>query len=91
MIFSHIGYIERYRRYLLKRHEKDTLELRADLNKRTIGFIKLYLNLYNDPNTCYPTETQNKAARELLEAIRKIEDSNFMDFSTKIETKTTTA
>ena len=91
LIFSHIGYIERYRRYLLKRHEKDTLELRADLNKRTIGFIKLYLNLYNDPNTCYPTETQNKAARELLEAIRKIEDSNFMDFSTKIETKTTTA
>lgn len=91
LIFSHIGYIERYRRYLLKRHEKDTLELRADLNKRTIGFIKLYLNLYNDPNTCYPTETQNKAARELIEAIRKIEDSNFMDFSTKIETKTTTA
>lgn len=91
LIFSHIGYIERYRRYLLKRHEKDNPQLRADLNERTIKFIKLYLELYNDPNTCYPTETQNRAAKELMEAIRKIEDSKFMDFSTKIETKTTAA
>lgn len=42
-------------------------------------------------NTCYPTETQNRAAKELTEAIRKIEDSKFMGFSTKIETKTTAA
>lgn len=90
LIFSHIGYIERYRRYLLKRHEKDDLKLKADLNERTIKFIKLYLNLYGDLNTCYPTEAQNYAAKELMEEIRKIEDAYFMDFSTKIETKTVT-
>ena len=87
LIFSHIGYIERYRRYLLKKHEKDFPEIRADFNKRTIKFIKDYLNLYNNAESCYQTEIQNNAARELMEDIRKIEDAEYMDFSTRIETK----
>lgn len=36
--------------------------------------------------TCYQTEVQNKAARELKEAIDKIEKAKYRDFITKIET-----
>ena len=40
LIFSHIGYIERYRRYLLKKHSKGNEEYLMDVNERIINFIK---------------------------------------------------
>lgn len=88
LIFSHIGYIERYRRYLLKKHSTGDKKYLTDINKRIVKFIKEYLNLYTDEDTCYQTEAQDKAAKDLLEAIQKIENSDFNDYITKIETRT---
>ena len=86
LIFSHIGYIERYRRYLLKKHSKNNEAYLMDINERIINFIKKYLILYMNEETCYQTEVQNKAARELKEAIDKIVNAGYRDFTTKIET-----
>lgn len=87
LIFSHIGYIERYRRYLLKKHSKENEAYLVDVNERIIRFIKKYLALYKNEETCYQTESQDKAAKELVEAILKIEKSGYRDFTTKIETR----
>ena len=86
LIFSHIGYIERYRRYLLKKHREDKDYL-VDINKRIINFIQKYISLYTDEKTCYQTEEQNKAAKELENAIERIKQSDYRDYVTKVETK----
>lgn len=87
LIFSHIGYIERYRRYLLKKHCSENEAYLMDVNERIINFIKKYLDLYTNEKTCYQTESQNKAAKELEEAIEKIEKSGYKDYVTRIETR----
>lgn len=87
LIFSHIGYIERYRRYLLKKHKKKDDTYLADINQRLIRFIKLYLCLYTNGDICYQTNKQNEAARELIEAIDFIARAGYRDYKTKIETK----
>lgn len=86
LIFSHIGYIERYRRYLLKKYSQKKEDYIADINERIINFIKKYLSLYTNKETCYQSEVQNKAAKELENAIEKIQQSGYRDYVTKIET-----
>lgn len=85
LIFSHIGYIERYRRYLLKKYRENEDYL-VDVNERVINFIQKYISLYTNEETCYQTEVQNKAAKELENAIERIKQSGYRDYVTKIET-----
>lgn len=85
LIFSQVGYIERYRRYLLYKYHQRDLEFKADLNQRLVWRLKQYIELYMDKNLCFQSSQQNKAAKELIELIGIIEGKKYEDFSTKIE------
>lgn len=90
LIFGHIGYIERYRRYLLAKLKNSfsTLQL-IDINKRLVIRIKRYLNLYLDPQSkeydCCHSSSQDEAAISLSKCIKRIEDSKYIDFQSSIE------
>lgn len=86
LIFSHISYIESYRRYILQLHNLESEDYRADLNKRIISRIKDYLSLYENKKICYQTIIQNEAAEKLKDQIAIIEKKDFKDFETKITT-----
>lgn len=87
LIFSHIGYIERYRRYLLKKHKGELREKLQDINKRLAERIQRYLDLYFDEENCFHTVPQDEAAKILNDQIRIIRDSKYFDINTKIEVK----
>lgn len=85
LIFRHVGYIEKYRCYLLKKKQKTSLSELADINRRLVERIVKYLKLYQDPFKCCQTEAQNNAAIELLELADVIKRSGYTDFTTRIE------
>ena len=85
LIFRHVGYIEKYRCYLIKKRTELPPAQLADINRRLVGWIIKYLKLYKNPHMCYQTEAQNNAADALLALAKKISDSCFTDFSTRIE------
>ncbi len=82
LVFSHVGYIESYRRYL-----KNSRNLTPDINKRLTLSIKKYLKLYKNAAKALHSERQDSALDDMLDSIKNIEISNFYDFNTKIETK----
>ena len=90
LIFGHIGYIERYRRYVLTKSKNslNLLEL-IDINKRLVTRIKRYLNLYLEPQSadynCCHSSSQDEAAIILAKCIKKIETSNYADLQSSIE------
>lgn len=85
LIFSHIGYIERYRRYLLKKYKGESRDKLRDINQRIIKRIKRYLNLYSDEDKCFHSYAQDEAVKILNGQIEIINNSNYFDFKTKIE------
>ena len=85
LIFSHIGYIEWYRRYLLKKNSSDSIKQRR-INIILIGKIEKYLDLYFNEQLCFQTYLQNEAARYLQEQIKKIKATNYLDYTTRIQT-----
>lgn len=85
LIFRHIGYIEKYRCYLLKKHENKSSDFRAGLNRRLVDRILKYIKLYQDSRKCFQTEVQNKAADELYDLAQQIRNLNYCDFETRIE------
>lgn len=85
LIFSQIGYIERYRRYLFIKRQQDSIEIRIDINRRLVEKIKRYVTLYQNSALCFQTEQQDKAANFLLDQINIIEGKKYNDFETKIE------
>lgn len=85
LIFSHIGYIERYRRYLLKKNMLQKEDYLKDINERLITRISKYLNLYLDENLCFQTKRQDDATKILRDQIKIIKDKDYLDFKTKIE------
>lgn len=87
LIFRHVGYIEKYRCYLLNKRKELPFERRVDINRRLVNWIVKYLKLYKKPYKCYQTETQNAAADALLALAKKISNSQFTDFATRIELK----
>lgn len=87
LIFRHVGYIEKYRCYLLNSiKESVSIEERIDINKRLVQWIVKYLKLYENSYICYQTDLQNKAADELQMLAKRIIDSQYEDFVTRIET-----
>ena len=90
LIFGHIGYIERYRRYILAR-SKDLLSPleRIDINRRLVIRIKRYLYLYLYPQSeeykCCHSSSQDEAAYILSGCIKRIEESNYVDLQSAIE------
>ena len=85
LIFRHVGYIEKYRCYLLNIQKELPVAQRVDINRRLVCWIVKYLKLYMDPYKCYQTEGQTNAAKSLLALAKKISDSQFTDFTTRIE------
>ena len=86
LIFRHIGYIEHYRQYLLKKHKEKTTYCK-DINERLVVRIKMYLDLYYDEKHCYQNIAQTEAAKILSSRIEEIEKSQYTNFTTKIEAK----
>ena len=90
LIFGHIGYIERYRRYLMHKYRNDYQPTELyDINKRLVERVKRYLDLYINPKSdeyvCCHTERQDEAAQTLINCINKIEASNYKDIDIIIE------
>lgn len=85
LIFSQVGYIERYRRYLLCKYRQENLAQLIDINRRLVERIKRYITLYQNSTTCFQTNQQDKAAIYLQKQIAKIEQKEYEDFETKIE------
>lgn len=85
LIFSHVGYIERYRRYLLQKNENNGLRYALYVNEKLVERIKKYLCLYKNEELCFQTISQDEAANKLLNQIAAIEASRYYDFHTKIE------
>lgn len=86
LIFSHVGYVERYRRFLLSK-DCNTVEptSKKEINRRLVVRIKRYLELYRDELLCLKTDRQDKVAEYLMQAIRTIEKSDYADYKTRIE------
>ena len=84
LIFRHIGYIETYRYYLLKKHEDWEPEQLADINRKIVIRIMRYLKLYQDSSKCFQTDSQNRAAEKLFKLAKKIKSAKYMDFDTRI-------
>ena len=87
LIFSHIGYIERYRRYLLQKYKDKNPETLIDINKRLVTRIRKFLNLYLNDEICFQTRAQDEAAYELNIQLNLIREKKYEDFNTKIEIK----
>ena len=85
MIFRHVGYIEKYRCYLLEKKQGAPLSELADINRRLVERIVKYLKLYQDQFKCCQTEGQNIAAIELLKLAEIIKKSEYLDFDIRIE------
>ena len=85
LIFRHIGYIEKYRGYMLKKHNKNSKFDLSVINQRIVDRIIKYIKLYQDSHKCFQTEAQNTAAKGLLELANKIKTSGYTDFTTRIE------
>lgn len=85
LIFRHVGYIEKYRNYLLSKRKELPFEQRVDINQRLVSWIVKYLKLYKNSYKCYQTEAQNTAVDALFALVEKIRDSHFTDFTTRIE------
>lgn len=85
LIFRHVGYIEKYRCYLLNEQKGYPIDYRVDINRRLVSWIVKYLKLYMDSYKCYQTEGQTRAAQSLLALAKIISDSQYTDFSTRIE------
>lgn len=74
LIFSHIGYVERFRRYAMQNNFNGNKE---EINKILIECIKKYINLYFDNQYCLQTKRQNEVANYLMMQIRIIEKSDY--------------
>lgn len=85
LIFGHIGYIERYRRYLLHKHQHADQKFLQGINERLVVRINRYLQLYRNQDLCFGTPPQDKAAKYLEEEIEVIRVSGYNDITTKIE------
>jgi len=84
IIFSHIGYINIYRQYLLKRFSESNKEKAIELNKILTQYIKSYLLLYNELEI--KSDVNQKVASDLEKQAEAIDKSGYTDFKTLIET-----
>lgn len=84
IIFSHLGYINMYRQYVLQKCVKDDEDKAIELNRILTQYIKEYLMLYKKLDI--KSEVNQKVAIELEEQIQVIINSGFTDFITPIET-----
>ena len=85
LIFSHIGYIERYRRYLLQKYKTEAELFLQDINARLILRLRRYVELYQDEELCFHTPPQDTVADYLMRQIESIENAGYLDFRTKVE------
>ena len=83
LIFSHIGYINTYRRYLV------SLQMygprRVEWNKILTEYICEYLELY-ESNQCDRSRANIEVAKTLRKQLDTIIRSEYMDFTTAVET-----
>ncbi len=85
LIFRHVSYIEKYRKYLLRKYRNDAVFTLIEINLRLVERIVKYIHLYQELDPCFKTEAQDVAASELLKIADRIRKSNFRDFHSRIE------
>lgn len=85
LIFRHVGYLDKYRIYLLKTHKKESPETKRNVNQCLVEWITKYLNMYAGLDSNLRNTEQNKALKVLLDQIEIIKHANYSDFNTKIE------
>lgn len=83
MIFSHLGYIERFRRYILSKTINTDIKL--EINKLIVPYLRNYLNLYFELEDYLHNDMQDTAAILLDDLISVIEKRDYADFTTKVE------
>lgn len=83
LIFSHIGYINTYRRYLMSLQVYE--DRRVDWNRILTGYICKYLELY-ESNQCDCSRANIEVAKTLRKQLDTIIRSKYMDFTTAVET-----
>lgn len=82
LIFNHIGYINSFRLFLLDQETNPLFKIK--INTILVQYIEKYLKLgENDPNKSVSKEVYNS----LRQQIDIIKGANFLDFTTKIETR----
>lgn len=82
VIFSHIGYINAFRKYVIS-CEDVSVDKRAEHNKKIAELIKKYLTLYDSPD-CLKSGRNNYAKSILWKQTIKVIENN-KDFSLPIE------
>lgn len=88
LIFRHVGYIEKYRRYLLKKYAQEDLKKKIEISEILVAWIIKYLELYQDSEKCFHTPAQDSAAVELIllaKGIHNSVNSSRYDLITRIE------
>lgn len=83
LIFGHLGYIERFRRFLLSQVADN--EAKLSINKLIVPYLKSYLELYMNLNEYLQNDNQTKAAVLLDDLIKSIENKNYEDYSTRVD------
>ena len=84
IIFSHIGYINVYRQYVLNNDFPDNQPKKTNINKILVELISEYLMLYEKLDI--KSEVNLKVAKELNDQVKIIRASKYTDFITPIET-----
>jgi hypothetical protein len=85
LVFSCVGYIEWYRRYMIEGIELDDMQL-SDINKSLITKITKLLDIYRDSPPYLKTKRQDNAEKTLRSSISVIIRNFYSDKVTSIET-----
>ena len=81
LVFSHAGYIEWYRRYLIKKQV-----MNVEINTKLTNFIKDYLELYKKGPAYMHSAEHDNASNTMIKQVETIVHSGYSDFITVIGT-----
>ena len=79
LVFGHIGYIERYRRYLIKKQS-----MNVDINTKLTNFIKDYLELYMTGPSYVHSAEHDTISKAMFDQVDEIVRSEYKDYRTRI-------
>lgn len=83
LIFGHISYIERFRKYLYTEYQDENTRLK--INRTIVRYIRKYLNLYRDLDSYLHNPAQDIAHEMLSNLTEIIETAKYEEYKTWIE------
>ena len=84
LVFSSVGYIERFRKYMLNRNKIEDSRI-VETNKLLTNRISGLLSIYSESPESLRNSRQDSVNERLMNSIRIIETNNFNDMETAIE------